>query len=253
MGRCVRSGNPISAPLSSPAELRSRVGGSGSRTWSVSIVEGGASELLGDSVPSDTRELRVCQVTRPSLVMGSTQPQSHLDSNAASQIEVVRRRSGGGAVLLMPGEAVWVEISVPHGDPLWEPDIGRAFWWLGELWAAVLASLGEGPLSLHRGKPVGGRWSSYCCFAGLGSGEITAKGHKVLGISQRRTRQGSLFQCALALRSRPSELIGLLALSESERPEALAALEQVAGSGQVIDRTAAEVQGALLEFFPATA
>jgi hypothetical protein len=38
------------------------------------------------------------------------------------------------------------------------------------------------------------------CFAGLGPGEVTVDGRKAVGIAQRRTRAGSLFQCAVPLR-----------------------------------------------------
>jgi hypothetical protein len=35
------------------------------------------------------------------------------------------------------------------------------------------------------------------CFAGLGPGEVTRNGAKVVGISQRRTRHAARFQCAV--------------------------------------------------------
>ena len=38
---------------------------------------------------------------------------------------------------------------------------------------------------------------SLVCFAGLGPGEVTVAGAKALGISQRRTRAGARFQCAV--------------------------------------------------------
>ena len=41
-------------------------------------------------------------------------------------VEVVRRRSGGGAVLLLPGEFVWLDLVIPAGDPLWLDDVGQA-------------------------------------------------------------------------------------------------------------------------------
>jgi lipoate-protein ligase A len=38
-------------------------------------------------------------------------------------------------------------------------------------------------------------WSDLVCFAGLGPGEVTVDGLKVVGISQRRTRDAARFQC----------------------------------------------------------
>ena len=56
-------------------------------------------------------------VAGPALVLGSSQPDSTIDLDACSRagIEVVRRRSGGGAVLLVPGEVVWLDVIVPRG------------------------------------------------------------------------------------------------------------------------------------------
>ena len=102
----------------------------------------------------------------------------------------MRRRSGGGAVLVGPGQAVWIDVVVPAGDPLWADDVGRAGWWLGEVWAAALAAAGLPGGEVWRGAQVRSAWSDRVCFAGLGAGEVTVGGRKVVGISQRRTRAG---------------------------------------------------------------
>jgi lipoate-protein ligase A len=127
-------------------------------------------------------------------------------------IDVVRRRSGGGAVLVEPGDIVWIDVVVPRGDELWDDDVGRAFWWLGDLWARTLASLGVPDPQVHRGPLVTTPLSPLVCFAGLGPGEVTVDGRKAVGIAQRRTREGALFQCAVPLawnRERLAELLGL--------------------------------------------
>ena len=134
------------------------------------------------------RTLTWCDVDGPSLVLGSAQRDEVV---AGTGLDVVRRRSGGGAVLLVPGQAVWADVTIPAGDPLWETDVGRAFWWLGDVWAAALGSLGVDAV-VHRGPLVKSRWSQQVCFAGLGSGEVTVGGRKVVGISQRRTRAAAL-------------------------------------------------------------
>jgi hypothetical protein len=48
------------------------------------------------------------------------------------------------------------------------------------------------------------------CFAGIGPGEVLLHGVKLVGISQRRSRPGSRFQCAVHTGWRPDELVGLL-------------------------------------------
>jgi lipoate-protein ligase A len=146
-------------------------------------------------------------------VLGSTQPAVAEDEVA---IEVVRRRSGGGAVLVEPGAVVWVDVVVPRDDPLWDDDVGRAFWWLGEVWAAALRSLGAEEVEAYRGPMLPVPLARVVCFAGLGPGEVTVGGRKAVGMAQRRTRDGALFQCAVNLRwdgARLAELLGLETLA----------------------------------------
>ena len=158
-------------------------------------------------------------VTEPALVLGSTQdPAAVVDAGAASRsgVAVVRRRSGGGAVLLEPGRVMWVDLFVPAGDPLSEVDVGRAFHWVGRLWTGALAAVGVAG-QWHDGPLLHTPWSNLACFAALGPGEVTVDGRKVVGISQRRTRSGALFQCAALLDWDPQRLVALLALTPDQR------------------------------------
>jgi lipoate-protein ligase A len=128
----------------------------------------------------------VFEVDRPALVLGSRQPLIE-----ATDVEVVRRRSGGGAVYVEPSGTLWVDVVVPRGDTLWDDDVSRATYWLGEAWAAAIGDRAD----VHRGPMVRTEWSDLVCFAGLGPGEVTVDGRKVVGISQRRTRDAARFQC----------------------------------------------------------
>jgi lipoate-protein ligase A len=158
------------------------------------------------------RAVWIAEPTAPALVLGSAQPDD--DVRAGIDIEVVRRRSGGGAVLVVPGEVLWVDVIVPAGDALWDDDVGRATWWLGETWAAALGDLGVSA-GVHEGGLQRTPWSSSICFAGLGPGEVTVSGRKVVGISQRRTRHAARFQCAALGRWDPATLLELLAVDAS--------------------------------------
>ena len=73
----------------------------------------------------------------------------------------------------------------------------------------------------HKGPMRTDRWSRLVCFAGLGPGEVTVDGRKVVGISQRRTRAGARFQCAALRRWDPGALAALVGVDP-------AALEDVA-------------------------
>ena len=201
-------------------------------------------EVLGDGIgeqaaarPVGERRVVVYEVSRPVLVLGSSQRDEAVDWGRVEQrgAEVVRRRSGGSAVLVEPGAAVWVDLTIPPGDPRWVDDVGRAFHWLGDAWVEVLAGAGidcrwyDGPM---RKTP----WSDRVCFAGLGPGEVTVEDRKVVGMSQRRTREGVLFQCCATLRWEPEHLLDLLALSDDERARGAAELAHVAtGIGPGID------------------
>ena len=154
--------------------------------------------------------------TETAVVLGSTQPESMLLPGTPA----VRRRSGGGAVLMEPGGLVWLDVFVPAGDPLWEVDVGRAFAWLGRTWAAALG----GGARAHAGPLITTAWSKLVCFAGLGPGEVTIDGAKVVGMAQRRTRAGALFQCAALLEWYPQRLLDRLALSDDARRRAAADL-----------------------------
>lgn len=165
--------------------------------WAVERGFGPAASLhaLGDPA-RPARVARVLEVDGPSLVLGSSQPVGLVDSEraAAAGVAVARRRSGGGAVYLDPGRHVWVDLLVPRGDRLWDDDVVRAAIWAGDLWGAVAASLAGEPASVHRGGSAGGRWGRLICFAGLGPAEVTVGGRKVVGISQRRSRDWTRIQ-----------------------------------------------------------
>lgn len=154
------------------------------------------------------------EVTERAVVLGSTQADVVVDRPwaEAHHVEVARRRSGGGAVWLAPGEVTWVDVLLPAGDDRWDDDVVRAASWLGEAWAEVLERLGIGEPEVHHGGLVSTPWSRLVCFAGIGPGEVTVGGQKVVGISQRRTRAGARFQCALLHRWDPVPLARALAL-----------------------------------------
>ncbi len=164
--------------------------------------------------PSARREVWHLTVDAPALVLGSTQADT-VDPVAAAVagISVVRRRSGGGAVLLIPGESTWIDVVVPRGDAVWDDDITRSFAWLGEVWVETLQRVGlaAADLSIHAGGLVRGEHGAAVCFAGIGPGEVTAAGSKVVGLSQRRTRDFARFQCTVHRVWRPEGYRELLA------------------------------------------
>ncbi len=127
---------------------------------------------------------------------------------------------------------------IPTGHRLWDDDIGRAFHWFGEVWADALShTLSPAPsttapdqptdvVAVHRGAAVHPRWGRVFCFAGLGHGEVTVSGRKVVGLSQRRTRHGTRIQSLAVLQWDPTILETLT--QPLERPTDLPPLADLA-------------------------
>ena len=162
--------------------------------WVIERWEGSAALLHGRALPNDgRRRASVLLPRRGAVVLGSTSPEID-SSHIGPHVDLVRRRSGGGLVWLPPEGSWWLDVFVPSGDPLYDDDVGAAFVWLGEAFAAALSSLGV-QARVHRGRLEPGPDQGVVCFAGRGSGEVLVGDRKLVGISQRRTRAGSRFQC----------------------------------------------------------
>jgi lipoate-protein ligase A len=193
---------------------------------------------------SRRRLLSVRQVDRLAVVLGSTQPPQLVDAEAAAAagVAILRRRSGGGAVHLQPGDPIWVDAWVPRGDPLWNDDVIEGATWAGRWWADALGSLGAGPLSVHQGPSVtssGNEWSRMVCFAGMGPGEVAAGDRKVVGVAQWRCRTGVLVHTAAYLRWDPVPLQSVVVLPAEVRRRMAVALPEVAiGLGELLGRPA---------------
>jgi lipoate-protein ligase A len=224
----------------------------GRPAWRVERQRGPARDLLGPTATFGqdedplTRRVRILEVDRPALVLGSGQPDGDVDIEAttAAGVDVVRRRSGGAAVYVAPGALVWVDMIIPAGDPRWDADVGRAMWWIGEAWAAALDQAGAGPAQVWRDAMRPSAWSRQVCFAGLGPGEVRVDGRKVVGVAQRRVRRGALFQTAALLRWDPGAVLGLLRYGEADRVRGRAELEPMA-AGVGPERAGALVAGLL--------
>lgn len=198
--------------------------------WRIEHRLGSPGFLHGLDLPDPVRRsVWVMGATTPALALGSAQRPDVVDPGAAAArgLEVVRRHSGGGAVLVEPDAMRWLDVLLPAGDPLWDDDVGRSFHWVGESFAEALGTLGIAA-EVHRGPAVRTEWSSLVCFGGLGAGEVTVGGRKVVGLSQRRTRAGARFQCLVLAAWDPRPLLDVLALGPADRARATADLADVA-------------------------
>ncbi len=195
--------------------------------WRIETRSGTAAQLHERWPPLELIHERVVSfsdVSHAAIVFGSSQSlkiSRHIESNGSSWhdffdcedrgIDVVSRSTGGGAVYIAPAEQLWVDFWLPKSDVLFDHDILRSSFWVGSIWVKTLKSFGLQDIRMHEGRLMPGEWGSLVCFASTGPGEVFCGTRKVVGISQRRTRNGVWFQTMLPLRWEPGEWIPCLA------------------------------------------
>ena len=174
------------------------------------------------------------EITRPALVLGSRQDGSivNVEECATRGIDIVTRRSGGGLMLLIPGEHLWLDVIICPGDPLWSDDVQASMNWLGAVWQRALADCGVIDTEVATGGLVADEIGQLVCFAGRGPGEVMGPDGrmKYVGISQRRTREQARFQCTAYTKWDAELLLALLAdpVTDPERLRAMVGIVPVA-------------------------
>jgi lipoate-protein ligase A len=154
-----------------------------------------------------------CDHDDAAIVLGSRQTEAVLDHDACARagLEIVHRRSGGGAVLLAPGAVVWIDAIVPHGVA--PDDVRGSMVWIGDRWRIAIAPfVAAADLVVHAGGMMCTPWSDLVCFAGIGPGEVLVDDAKLVGLSQRRTRHGLRLQGLVHRRSLLAEMPALFAV-----------------------------------------
>jgi lipoate-protein ligase A len=131
----------------------------------------------------------VVRTARPTLVLGSTQSLDLLDSEQVGDVPVRRRRGGGGLVLVQPDD-LWIDWWIPTGDPRWRSDVHASSRMAGQWWADVLRDVVDGVITVHDGPLEGDPAYRLVCFAGRGPGEVFLDDKKAVGVTQWRVREG---------------------------------------------------------------
>lgn len=172
-----------------------------------------STELLAEAGRDGRARLRWYVPTDAAVVLGRGQREAR---DVPDHVRL-QRPSGGGAVL-MDDDLLSLDVVLPTGHPwLAEADLSAVFDHVGEAWAAAMADLGVPDVAVHRGPATASRLGppdrrplAEVCYASLGRGEVTTGGRKLVGLSQRRRREGALIQCGVHHVWKPAALIEAL-------------------------------------------
>lgn len=131
----------------------------------------------------------VVHVSQPTLVLGSSQSRDLLDNDRLGDTPLRRRRGGGGLVLVRPDD-LWIDWWIPQDDIRWSNDVHVSSTTAGGWWAATLRTLTSEAVSVYDGPLDGDLEFRFVCFAGRGPGEVFVAQRKAVGLTQWRVRQG---------------------------------------------------------------
>jgi lipoate-protein ligase A len=139
-------------------------------------------------VCSDRPVLRLYHWERPSISLGYRQsPPAWLERCAELGIPVVRRASGGGAVI-HAGDLTYAVVA-PLGTPGIPGNLHGSYEWIRD---RLVAGLREAGLDARRSAHREGSDRLEICFAGATGFEVEIDGRKLVGSAQRRAPWGFL-------------------------------------------------------------
>lgn len=148
--------------------------------------------------------MSVVEVSRPVVVLGSSQSSAVLTPRVSDDVVLRRRRGGGGLVLLQPGD-LWIDFWIPANDARWSHDVHVSSMTAGDWWAGALSLEVAGEVVVHGGSLEGSTEYRVVCFAGRGPGEVFVDGRKAVGVTQWRVREGIFL--STVVHSKPSVLL----------------------------------------------
>jgi lipoate-protein ligase A len=144
----------------------------------------------------DQATMFVVHLERPTLVLGGSQSRDVVDLEKLGPVPLRRRRGGGGLVLLQPGD-IWIDWWIPADDPRWSRDVHVSSLEVGSWWRDVLQPIVSGVVTVHAGSLTGDAEYRVVCFAGRGPGEVFVDGKKAVGVTQWRVREGIFLSSVL--------------------------------------------------------
>lgn len=170
--------------------------------WAYHHWRGSAADFHAEQLGAG-RALWWCDVDSPALILGSTQNESDISRRVAEEsgIQIAQRRSGGGAVYVHPSDSVWIDITIPRDDVLWNDDVSQSMLWLGDVFVRAFTQWVNA--TTFRQSFDAGTDGRVVCFSSAAPGEVYVGEAKLVGISQRRSRDGARMQCIVYRRWAP--------------------------------------------------
>ena len=157
--------------------------GAGDAAWNMSVDE---ALLLGAG--SAPPALRLYAWREPSVSLGLRQAEPHwLDRCKALGVPVVRRVTGGGAVL-HAGDLTY-SVVAPFAAPELPQDLRGSYEWIR---ARLIRGLELAGLAARRSRAQAGADRLELCFAGATGYEVELDGEKLVGSAQRRSGRAFL-------------------------------------------------------------
>ena len=144
---------------------------------------------------------RIWTYREPAIVLGCSQRRLLAAARDDTDIALLLRGSGGGAVLAGPW-MLGLSVALPAHHALAVTGVVASYRWLGELLATLLRDAGMAARALPaeaaraRAPPASLTWA---CFGGLSPWEVVAGDRKIAGLAQVRRRHGVLWVGGLLL------------------------------------------------------
>lgn len=184
--------------------------------------------MTGYAAEAGVLAVRVYTWSPPAVSLGRSQPASdvRLAVAAALGFDVVRRPSGGRAIVHMPRDITY-SIAAPAGDPIHEAPIEEAAAAAAGIVAGALRRLGvparpRGPTPYRPGGPI--------CLLAAGSGDILVGDKKVSGAAVLRGGRATLVHGVVLVDHSPSTWLSLVRAGPGETrlfQESVAGLERL--------------------------
>ncbi|UCF68612.1 MAG: hypothetical protein JSV80_04780, partial [Acidobacteriota bacterium] len=171
-----------------------------------------------------SRIVRVHGWLRPTLSYGRGQrlAPARLDELRGAGIDRVRRPTGGGWLLHLPGD---LAVTLAVAGPLRAGQLRGAARFVSRLIATMLQEAGLAAAASLGGGPE--RRREEICFQRVDRDEVTVDGIKVAGVAVARLGRSGLVQAAMPLEPAPPELEQLAARWDPKRAAAAAVTQAV--------------------------